>query len=516
MRPKCKRVYCNDDGWIIGACDGPLTPQAMWEQMIAPYLDTPVDTFLWSVGGHEVYDYETQIGERFGQQKLQAPEDICKAENLGRLMDEHGGPLTVIAGLCRRAGLRFLPSMRMNEHYDMEESAPNYGRLRREHPEFLIGRGDKDLPPGSLEWGIRTGLDYTLPEVRSHMLGIATELVQDFDIDGLELDFMRHPAFFRREEAYAHAYLMTDLVAGVRRVLQASGKDRELVVRVPPTLADCRRIGLDVVSWMQQGLVDTVIGGGGFIPFSTPLDEFVEAARPAGCRVLGCFEALRPFLDEEAMRAAAARYWTAGADGLYLFNYYSMPNDWRRRVLGLLSDPAAVAVADKRYELDRSPRPETRTQLWLSFRNAIPLVQLPLTLWDTPEGGGAALEIEVADDIEGALAEGRLKKVVLGLGFETLVAADALQVQLNGLPLAWGDRQVPTKPWVRCDYGPDWNRYPSRLAATALAVDAVEWAVDAAVLRQGANRLELRLAAGGRPLVLEEVRLSLQYGLDQG
>ena len=509
MAAQDKAVYCNDDGWIIGACDGELTPEAMWEQMVAPYGDTPVDTFLWSVGGHEVYDYETRVGERFGEQGLTEPADMRKAQNLARLTKEHGGPLTVIAGLCRRAGLRFLPSMRMNEHYDMEESAPNYGRLRRENPHLLIGKGE-DLPPGSLEWGIRTGLDYAMPEVRAHMLAVAAELAQNFDIDGLELDFMRHPAFFRREEAFAHAYLMTDLVAEVRRVLQASGAKRELLVRVPPTLEDCRRIGLDVVGWMRQGLVDTVVGGGGFVPFSTPLADFVEAGRPAGCRVLGCFEALRPFLDEEPMRAAASRYWAAGADGLYLFNYYSQSNPWRRRVLGLLSDPRALAGADKRYELDCSPRPETPTQLWLSFRNAIPRAHLPLTLRPTA-AGGAVLEVEVADDVEAALAAGTLKGAVLGLGFEGLAAGDAVQVRFNGRPLAWEERRSPAEPWVRTEYEPDWNRHPSRMRATPLEVEAVEWALAAAALRRGANRLELRLPGPARPLVLLQVRLSLGY-----
>lgn len=503
MPPATRPVYCNDDGWIIGACDGPLTPDAMWDQMIAPYMDTPVTTFLWSVGGHEVHDYETEVGERFGQgQDLTEPEHIRKADNLKGLIADHGGPVTVIAALCRRAGLRFLPSMRMNEHYDMDEAAPTYGRMRRQHPEWTIGKGE-DLPPGSLEWGIRTGLDYARPEVRAYMLAIAAELAQGFDIDGLELDFMRHPAFFRREEAFAHAYLMTDFVASVRQMLRASGADRELLVRVPPTLADCRRIGLDVTTWMQQGLVDTVVGGGGFIPFSTPLAEFVGVGQSAGCCILGCFEALRPFLDEEALRAAAARYWAAGADGLYLFNYYSMSNAWRREVLGLLADPEALASADKRYELDSSPRPESRTQLWLSFRNAIPEAQLPLMLWPTAIGG-ATLQLDLAAEKPTACT--------LGLGFADLQPGDAVALRLNGVALPWDAGRAVTLPWTRAEYEPEWNRYPSRLRAVRLEGDAVEWAVGAEVLRPGANRLEIRLGDGVRPLVLQQVRLLVGYG----
>ena len=56
----------NDDGWIIGAYGPPLTPDIMREKMIESYKGSPVDVFLWSIGGHETYDYETEIGEIFG------------------------------------------------------------------------------------------------------------------------------------------------------------------------------------------------------------------------------------------------------------------------------------------------------------------------------------------------------------------------------------------------------------------------------------------------------------------
>ena len=46
------------------------------------------------------------------------------------------------------------------------------------------------------------------------MASIAVELVSRWDVDGIELDYMRHPAFFRIEEAYPNRYLMTDLHSG--------------------------------------------------------------------------------------------------------------------------------------------------------------------------------------------------------------------------------------------------------------------------------------------------------------
>ena len=66
-----------------------------------------------------------------------------------------------------------------------------------------------------------------------------------------------------------------------------------LIVRGPPTIADSTRTGIDVVEWMNDDLVDIVVAGGGFIPFETPVHEFVEAARSTHCRVYGCLEATR-------------------------------------------------------------------------------------------------------------------------------------------------------------------------------------------------------------------------------
>ena len=65
MRP---RVFDNDDGWILAGHEGepPLTPAMIWEQSIGPREGTPIDTFLWSVAGNEIYCYETAVGETFG------------------------------------------------------------------------------------------------------------------------------------------------------------------------------------------------------------------------------------------------------------------------------------------------------------------------------------------------------------------------------------------------------------------------------------------------------------------
>ena len=514
------RILSNDDGWIMGTYGPPLTPDDMRDKMIAPYAGSPVDVFLWSIGGHEVYDYETEVGERFGDGYDDLdPGQQRKTDNLRQMTQAHGGPVTVIAALCREAGMAFFPSVRMNEHYDMEESAPNYGRLRRDHPELCIGRPGESIPHGSLEWGIRTGLNYAFPEVRTHMSNIIFELIECFDIDGIELDFMRHPAFFRLAEAYQYRYLMTDFVYGVRtkldEVTKKKGKQLNLAVRVPPTLADAKRIGLDTEVWLREGMVDMLIAGGGFIPFEMPIREWVRTAEGTGCKIYGCFEGLRPLLNEESLKALALRYWEAGVDGLYFFNYYSMSNDWKRDVLNQLADPTVLQRLDKCYELDHSNRHQPTSQLGYSFLNAIPAAQLPIHFNQTFYDRGVKLQLDIADDLESATADGALSRCTLGLGFEGLRAEDALEIHLNQTVIPWNIRLDTSAPSTRVEYEQEWNRYPSQTQEVTVPGETIEFDISSPPLKQGVNELEIRQVNPGtrrhEPLVLKDVTISVDY-----
>ena len=155
--------------------------------------------------------------------------------------------------------------MRMNSHYDVAYDAPGHGKFRREHREWLIGQPNEYIPRPTLEFAIARGVDYKFPGVRGHLLNVIFELFEKFDVAGVELDYFRHPAFFRVEEAYSNRYLMTDFIRRIRQRMDEvgamRGKHLDLLVRVPPTLYDSKRIGLDVETWITEGLVDIVAAG---------------------------------------------------------------------------------------------------------------------------------------------------------------------------------------------------------------------------------------------------------------
>ena len=463
-----RRVLCNDDGWILSAHEGepPLTPDMIWEQSIGPRQGTPIDTFLWSVAGNEIYTYETAVGERFGDgydpSVLDGP-SARKLSNLRYLQQQHGGALPVHIELAHRAGMRFLASFRMNQHYGaVEDGNPwDFSSMRRERPELAIGRPGETLSPDNLEWGIRTGLNFACEEVRRHHIDICAEMVDCWDVDGIELDFMRHPAFFRVNDAVAGGHLLTDMVAAIKAAVDVAssrkGRSMELVVRVPPTIYDCHRIGIEISRWIARGLVDVVVAGEGWIAHTAPIADFVELARQRGLTpenkstpkrplILGPFEALNQTLHPDELNAVAARYWADGVDGLYLFNYYSMSHQWRTTTLAQMADPqGSLRYATKRYRLDLGrgkERPNSTLGIQMhgdracrictagpcsnlspchdcvwpgfSFMNAVPATILPVELRPSLGGLGCELPLAMVDDPKSDVDV--FESVTLGLG----------------------------------------------------------------------------------------------------
>jgi len=514
---KTRRILCNDDGWIMSEAGAPLTVRELREKMVDTYRDSPVDALLWCVGNQGVYRYETRVGEVFGEgrQEFDRQEDRRTVENIRRLTKTSKGPLTAMTDLCHEAGMDIFPSLRMNSHYEIDPSSPARDRFRAEHPDMLIGGPGEEIPEGTLEWGIKSGVNYARPEVRAHMAAMISELLGDFDVDGVELDFMRHPAFFRIEEAYASRYLMTDMLRHVRRrmeEIQKAGKRRqELAVRVPPTLADSARIGLDVARWMAEGLVDIVTVGGGFIPFEAGVEEFVEAAQGAGCLVYGCIEPLRPAVDDGIIRAIASRFWSAGVSGIHLFNYFAKPPEWKRRVLGEIADPSSLRRLDKRYQMDVTDRLVPRDQHDYAFRYAVPAVQLPVTLTETLSGHGPRLRLRIADDLESARDEGSLDRCALKLGFDHLTGEDEFEIRVNGEVLSSSSCRAYYGSWGRLE----WTQFPTRLVEARHTGGTLEFDVACSPLRAGDNDIEVRLVKRTvqqpSPLILRDLEVSVTY-----
>jgi hypothetical protein len=126
-------------------------------------------------------------------------------------------------------------------------------RFYWEHPEYRI-----DPNPGKENWSTRV-LNWAIPAVRDWMLGFIEEICEGYDIGGLELDFMRHPNYFRVDETplAERRAIMTEFVRRVRRLLDRTtkmGAHRFLCARLPCYVEAYDILGIDLNAMEEAGL----------------------------------------------------------------------------------------------------------------------------------------------------------------------------------------------------------------------------------------------------------------------
>jgi hypothetical protein len=289
-----------------------------------------------------------------------------KRDHIAALGDD---PLQPILRFWKREGRTFFFSMRMNDQHHGWLNWPHlWDNFRRTHRNlFLKPPSDKEWETEFLPWiegkGKRPAIstssvafDYSRAEVRMYYLDTLREACRRYDLDGVELDWLRYPDLFRRGEV--NVATMTDFVREVRAVLDEAAKRRghrlRLVARLPVTPEKALAIGLDVEAWMNAGWLDAVIAGPGTSFSSCPLERWVALAHRHGVPVYGSLERqnrnnVPRFGSPETLRAAIATLWHKGADGLYFFNYYlrdEMPQ------LDEFADRVRLARLPKEYFLD--------------------------------------------------------------------------------------------------------------------------------------------------------------------
>jgi hypothetical protein len=253
--------------------------------------------------------------------------------NLVPRMRELGtDPLREQITLCRSRGMEIFHSMRMNDTHDAGYADNSrFSDFKLAHPELLFGvRGKKPLHG---QW---TAMDFGNPMVRDFVYRSLEEVVKNYDVDGIEMDFFRHPQLFRsvsegktasKEELDA----LTELMIHIRATLDETGRQRGrailLSVRAPDSVEYCRAIGIDLERWLELGLVDLYTAGGYFRLNTWTYS--VDLARRYGVKICADLsesrmkdgsadEPLRSSI--EAWRGRAAEAWNAGVDSVSPFN----------------------------------------------------------------------------------------------------------------------------------------------------------------------------------------------------
>ncbi len=383
MRPALKpwRLVIADDADFRAPADDPdlekfLAFRFKW------VVDTHVDAYFLCIASTDAL----------------RPKERSRPVHAMSLWAAHGDVLPHVDRMIRKyveaahaAGIQIFFAVRLNDIHDAWHPKPTYP-LKVARPDLLLGK--KGAPNHELWNAHWSGFDWSHAEVRQHFRDFIQWAAARWDFDGVELDWFRHPLFFKLGEEQANIENINEFVRAVRSDLNRIGATRGrpylLTTRVPDTPRLALRTGLDVEQWLKEGLLDMLMVGGGYMPYGHRVRQFIDMAHRYGVHAYPC---KNHYEDPRTMRSAAANFFALGADGVYLFNFgwiegHPLYRDdpELRPSLRQVGTPETLAGLDKRFLADSGSSIH-----YLGHTN--PPSQFPVTLV-----GGRPIELLVGDD----------------------------------------------------------------------------------------------------------------------
>ena len=411
----------------------PDSPEAFWARRCTGLEESQVDSVFYCTGGNfDQHAYDSKIAELFPD-----AHDPYPLRSYARSYIEQGRDcLQLIIDFCRQHSIEVFWSLRMNDTHDnwFPEMYPEY---KKRHPDHLLFQpGDIGRPAvGRMEPHMNaTAVDFGRPEIRDRQIAIMEEVCGRYDIDGVEMDFMRQPIYFRptlegRPVEAEHIEIMNGFVRRVRQMTEELGRKRGRPIlvgcRVPNTVSSCREIGLDIERWPAEDLVDLIVTSLEHDPFTGPASELTELGHRYDVPVYANVGETRDthwvgISVMEGWAGAATNAWNAGVDGIYTFNRF----DPHSEVFRAVGDPGLLAKMDKVYAVDDVGERHRTWSHTLPTEGRLPLELSP--------GKGCSANLPVGDDVAARAAEGVLDELALRIYVDRFTYTDEAEFRLNG------------------------------------------------------------------------------------
>jgi len=307
------------------------------------------------------------VWSKDGQEQDQLREwKTHEAEGYAKLFASGTDALELTIRSCRRRGVMIVPSYRMNAE-DYYNNSWRLSDLGRQHPEWRI--------PGTAV------LDPAIPEVYEHRMKIFREVVENYDVDGIQFNWRRW--YHMISDPLQNHPILTRMVRETRQVLDeaATKKGRErllLGVSVGPMLRgrfvkedfpgaqygeptnmSCESLGLDVETWIEENLVDYVRPClfADYLPGIPRTAEFAALARSKNVGIYPTvfpdprwgkedasmsdvsFSEIREMMrrHRDEICNAALQCYAEGADGIAKFNWFTDAGHRVDRYVGSLA-----------------------------------------------------------------------------------------------------------------------------------------------------------------------------------
>ena len=472
-----------------------------YQACIDELVGTPVEAVMFCLGEGRTVLHDTKVGELLGHNVDKWDHLVFHRahQNAKGLIEEGHDPLRIVCERAHEKGLLLYPTL-LVQNFGPDVASVRCSNFRWENRHLEIGaRGDlnPDMP-----W--IDGLDFKHREVQDERFALIEETLNEYPVDGFELQLNNYPRYFHPDEVKVGINTMTDWIGRVHEAVKGSGADRELVIRAPSNPEDALSIGLDLEIWVKRGIVDAFIGE----PFSAPhrIDPNTDF-RPLAAIVKGsacrCIAAIHSHVDSDRLaeapismvRAAACNYWEQDIDGLYLaqwFPHWPYQADFYER-LREIPHPDIMEAKDKYYyiptENARPHEPWTTTQLPIEMA-----VNRPVTATFT-----------ISDNLPRWDKIGRVHEVLLRVGIAGTTELDRIRFSFNG-------KKLPESILRKINQMYRMSGPRNRSGPTYWFI----FRLDRAYLpRQGENELEVTLLERDPDVLgevsLRDVELELQY-----
>jgi hypothetical protein len=415
-----RRIVVNlDTGWGI-----PGVEDIEVEKFVEAFFEylsgmkaSQVDSIWWCWGDMNYAPYPSKI--------LPANLDYQKWLKQGK------DPLPIVIELSKKKGIEAFYTFRINESgsggIGAVEPWVNWGLWSaiKKNPQW--GQPSPFWPAPFQHF------NFAVAEVREYKLAIIREVVENYDFDGIEIDWRcgyGSLPFYHKWENRDH---LTTFMRSVREMLlkveEKRGRPYLLAARIPENIEGCHYDGIHVERWIAENLVDILALG--CKSFEIDFAAFRRLTEGK------CIK-LYPSMDDhhrasgyeqptiELYRGAASNFLQQSADGIYAFNWYPVPiildsranpeqEKLRRNALCEMGSLGTLLCKDKKFVMQRRGGggwPETAEHM---YKNSSAFAQLPMELYPPGQTEGAHgfvrpkkenyLFLQVGDDVNALAGE---------------------------------------------------------------------------------------------------------------
>ena len=403
-----RRVVVNFDA-IHGDLNFTDIPPSDLVKLSLTFADDPesqIDSIWWNWGEGHQSPYPSKVMPLYDH------------EGYRKWAAEGVDIMRIFLEATRERGLEAFYSYRVNGS-DNDLVVTREIPMKQRHPEWLLA--GPWAPDRKIFW------DFRNQEIRDYKLSILREVVENYDFDGIEIDFARGPITLPLGQQWKYRRHLTDFMSKVRdltlKAAEQRGRPILLAARLPASIEGCRIDGIDIETWTSRQLLDIIVLGCRSFEGDVAAYRRLTAGTPI--KLLGGSDEHHTsdgydWPPIEVLRGVFANWWQQGVDGIYCFNWtYAMKedadrigallHDYRmapvhRRLYREIGDPERLRRKDKTFVVQRrggggSGAPGTVG--WETprfFLNTNMLAQLPAALDDQGKAD-THLKLWVADPL---------------------------------------------------------------------------------------------------------------------